>query len=74
MAHGFYAIEDSLLSYLVDEPYDGTDELGLRWDDPALGINWTWNYGKGRVATPPILSERDARNPLLIDIPAVLLP
>jgi dTDP-4-dehydrorhamnose 3,5-epimerase len=66
VAHGFVALEDSLMNYLVDEYYDGADELGIRWNDPALGVDW------GVAA--PILSERDAKNPLLRDIPPGLRP
>ncbi len=62
VAHGFLAREDSYMSYLVDEYYDGADELGIRWNDPTLGLNW----GTGT----PVLSDRDAANPLLAAIPA----
>jgi dTDP-4-dehydrorhamnose 3,5-epimerase len=61
VAHGFYAVEDSYLSYLVDQYYDGSDELGVKWDDPALGVPWG--------VTTASLSDRDAKNPPLADIP-----
>jgi dTDP-4-dehydrorhamnose 3,5-epimerase len=67
VAHGFYAFEDSYMTYLVDEYYDGADELGIRWDDPALGIDW------GLPAAPTV-SERDAKNPLLSAIAPALRP
>jgi dTDP-4-dehydrorhamnose 3,5-epimerase len=67
VAHGFYAVEDSYMTYLVDEYYDGADELGIRWDDPALGIDW------GLPAAPTV-SERDAKNPLLSAIAPALRP
>jgi dTDP-4-dehydrorhamnose 3,5-epimerase len=66
VAHGFYALEDSFMTYLVDEYYDGSDELGVRWDDPALGIDWG--------AQSPIVSERDQKNPRLAEIPEARLP
>lgn len=66
VAHGFCALADSMMTYLVDEYYDNTDERGIRWNDPAMGIEW----GVSDV----ILSERDARNPLLSEIPAPELP
>ena len=66
VAHGFYDVEDSFMTYLVDEYYDASDELGVRWDDPALGIHWG--------AERPILSDRDARNPPLAEIPPQRLP
>ena len=66
VAHGFYAQTEATLSYLVDNYYNGSDELGVAWNDPTLAVPWG-------VANP-ILSERDAKNPLLTDIPAELLP
>lgn len=67
VAHGFYAVTDAMLFYLVDNYYDGTDEWGVAWDDPALGLDWNTDG-------EPILSERDRRNPLVTDIPANQLP
>ena len=60
VAHGFFAVKDSIMTYLVDEYYDGADELGIRWNDPALGIAWG--------VTDPIVSARDAKNPALAEI------
>ncbi len=48
------------MTYLVDEYYDGADELGIRWDDRALGIDWG--------VAQPIVSDRDRQNPALADI------
>ncbi len=66
VAHGFAALTDATLIYVVDNYYDGQDELGVRWDDPALGVDWG--------VSDPILSARDAGNPLLRDIPPEKLP
>ncbi|HET6279382.1 MAG TPA: dTDP-4-dehydrorhamnose 3,5-epimerase family protein [Polyangia bacterium] len=66
VAHGFYALRDSFMTYLVDEYYDNTDELGILWSDPELQLNWG--------ADSPIVSPRDAKNPRLSDIPADLRP
>jgi dTDP-4-dehydrorhamnose 3,5-epimerase len=66
VAHGFYALEDSFMTYLVDEFYDNGDELGIMWNDPALGLAWG--------ATNPILSKRDLENPSLAAIPAERRP
>jgi dTDP-4-dehydrorhamnose 3,5-epimerase len=66
VAHGFCALVDSFMTYLVDEYYDNSDERGVRWDDPALGIAWGTDE--------PIVSDRDRQNPLLADIPIDLLP
>ena len=67
VAHGFYACTDMMLFYLVDNSYDGTDEHGVAWDDPALAIDW-------KIQGEPILSERDRRNPRLEAIAARDLP
>ena len=37
VAHGFLALEPLELLYLVTNQYDGSDELGFAWDDPAVG-------------------------------------
>lgn len=66
VAHGFHALADSFMTYLVDEYYDNSDERGVRWDDPALGLRWG--------AERPIVSARDQKNPSLADIPAADLP
>ncbi len=62
VAHGFCSLQATTLLYLVDQYYDGTDEYGVQWNDPALGVSWS--------CTNPLLSDRDARNPLWADIPA----
>jgi dTDP-4-dehydrorhamnose 3,5-epimerase len=64
VAHGFYALKDSFMTYLVDEYYDSSDELGVRWDDPALAIDWGLS-----ADAAPIVSERDQQNPALAEIP-----
>ena len=61
VAHGFAAVTDLTITYLVDHYYNPADELGVAWDDPALGVDW-------RVGDP-ILSERDKKNPLRAEIP-----
>jgi dTDP-4-dehydrorhamnose 3,5-epimerase len=66
VAHGFLALTDATLTYMVDNYYNGGDEFGVAWDDPELAVPW------GAVA--PILSARDQRNPQLRDIPASHLP
>lgn len=66
VAHGFQALTDASLTYLVDRSYDPSDEHGLAWDDPVAGIPWPISQA--------ILSERDKTNPKLSDIPPDLLP
>jgi dTDP-4-dehydrorhamnose 3,5-epimerase len=40
VAHGFYFAEPSTHVYAVSHYWDMVDELGCRWDDPALAIPW----------------------------------
>jgi dTDP-4-dehydrorhamnose 3,5-epimerase len=68
VAHGFLAIEPIDLIYLVTNVYDGSDELGFAWDDPAVAIPWPTD-----LPTPdgrPILSGRDSSNPSLAELVA----
>jgi dTDP-4-dehydrorhamnose 3,5-epimerase len=52
MAHGFVVLSETAdFFYKCDEFYSPNDELVLRWNDPALGIDW------GRAS--PTLSARD---------------
>jgi dTDP-4-dehydrorhamnose 3,5-epimerase len=57
-ATGMASLEDgSVFAYKQSERYLGAGEqFSLRWDDPALGIEWP--------VSNPILSERDANAPL----------
>ncbi|MDK3162001.1 dTDP-4-dehydrorhamnose 3,5-epimerase [Kamptonema cortianum] len=66
VAHGFYAVTNAVLTYLVNNYYDGSDENGVAWDDPDLGIDWG--------VSSPLLSQRDQRNPRLRDISPENLP
>ena len=54
------------LTYLVDNYYDGGDELGVAWNDPDLAVPWGIN--------DPILSARDVQNPRWKEIPAEKMP
>jgi dTDP-4-dehydrorhamnose 3,5-epimerase len=57
VAHGFYTLEDdSEVFYQISEVYDATAARGVRWDDPAFGIEWP-----GR---PAVISDRDRGYPL----------
>jgi dTDP-4-dehydrorhamnose 3,5-epimerase len=59
VAHGFFAVTDMQLLYLVDAEYTGDDESGFAWDDPDLGISWP--------ITTPVVSERDRAGRPLAD-------
>ena len=66
-AHGFVTLsEHALFTYLCTATYDATADANVRWDDPALGIDWP--------VAAPLLSARDAIAPLLADIPRERLP
>lgn len=68
-AHGFCVTSDgpATFAYKCSAGYAPAHELSIRWDDPALGIAWP-------LPSPPTLSEKDARAPLLSEIPADRLP
>jgi dTDP-4-dehydrorhamnose 3,5-epimerase len=70
VAHGFLALKPLELLYLVTSEYDGADELGFAWDDPAVGVPWpvVESTPDGR----PILSERDRTSPTLSELVARL--
>jgi dTDP-4-dehydrorhamnose 3,5-epimerase len=60
-AHGFAVLsEETDFFYKCDELYRPSDEIVVRWNDPAIGINW----GVER----PALSARDAAAPLLAEV------
>ena len=66
VAHGFASLTDMTITYLVDGYYNPADELGVAWDDPAVGADWG--------VQEPVLSARDQKNPGRADIPADLRP
>ena len=52
IAHGFQAlVDDTELFYQMSEFYNPALAAGVRWNDPAFGIEWPLSN--------PILSERD---------------
>jgi dTDP-4-dehydrorhamnose 3,5-epimerase len=60
VAHGFAALTDMTITYLVDSYYNPADELGVAWDDPEIAADWG--------LADPILSARDQNNPRRADI------
>jgi dTDP-4-dehydrorhamnose 3,5-epimerase len=66
VAHGFLALDPLDLVYFVTNLYDGSDELGFAWDDPAVAVPWP--TVAGTAGGRPILSGRDQGNPLLADL------
>jgi len=60
-AHGFAVLSEVAdFFYKCDEIYSPKDELSVRWNDSALGIDWKLDN--------PALSAKDAAAPLLIDV------
>jgi dTDP-4-dehydrorhamnose 3,5-epimerase len=49
--HQILSQEGALLRYRVDERYDPSWDVAVRWDDPDLAIPWP--------IQPPIVSQRD---------------
>lgn len=63
-AHGYLTLSnDCALVYKTGAYYAPEAEAGLRWNDPALGIDWKLD---GR---PPILSDKDTKHPVLAELP-----
>lgn len=59
-AHGYVTLTpDAQVLYKVDGPYDPKREGAVRWNDPALGIDWG--------VDAPTLSGKDEAAPLLAD-------
>ncbi len=60
-AHGFAVISDvAQVEYKCTDLYDPKSEIGIAWDDPAIGIVWPMSN--------PVLSDRDKRHPRLAEI------
>ena len=69
VAHGFLALTDVTLTYVVNRYYDGgADEYSLAWDDPQLGLDW--EVGEGEVT----VSSRDKASPRLDQLNEIDLP
>ena len=60
-AHGFVVLSETVdFFYKCDNAYSPKDEVSVRWDDPAIGINWG--------ISDPSLSAKDMAAPLLADV------
>lgn len=56
VAHGFLTLEAATeVQYFISEYYDPSAARGVRFDDPAFGIEWP--------ARPAVISSRDASYP-----------
>ncbi len=57
-AHGFLSLTEAAeVYYMISVPFAPGFARGLRWNDPALAIDWPM--------VPLVLGERDAALPLL---------
>ncbi len=57
-AHGFITLTDDVeVQYKADNYYAPECDGNIRWDDPEIGVEWG--------LTPVILSDKDAKAPLL---------
>ena len=64
-AHGLATIEpDTEVFYKVSALYAPDHDMGVLWNDPALGIDWPVD------AASAILSAKDKVQPKLADLPA----
>ena len=62
-AHGFVTLEpDTEVQYKVTAPYSPEHELCVRFDDPAIGVDWPI------AADRLTLSEKDRSAPALADV------
>jgi dTDP-4-dehydrorhamnose 3,5-epimerase len=60
-AHGFCVVTPTAqVEYKCTDIYDPASELGILWNDPALGIPWP--------VKEPLLSPRDARHPTMAEL------
>ena len=62
-AHGFAVLsQEAIFAYKCDNLYNPASERGVRFDDPALGIDWRINPEQWN------LSEKDKKHPCFADI------
>jgi dTDP-4-dehydrorhamnose 3,5-epimerase len=62
-AHGICTLEPHTeVIYKVSQYYSPEHDKGVRWDDPAIGIQWP-------LSGQPVLSAKDLKHPLLHDSP-----
>lgn len=61
-AHGYCVVsETALFAYKCSDFYSPSDEGGLLWSDPDIGIEWP--------ISDPLLSQKDSRLPCLSAFP-----
>ena len=66
-AHGLCVISETAdVLYKCTDLYAPGDEYGILWSDPVIGVDWP--------VENPVLSEKDAESPRLMDVPEELFP
>ncbi len=61
-AHGFLTLEaDTEVQYKVTAPYSSAHDRAIRWNDPAIGIDWPLEGDE------VLLSDKDRSAPVLAD-------
>lgn len=61
-AHGFVVLSDEAeLLYKASNEYSPQNDKGIRWNDPAININWGVDF-------EPLISEKDSKQPFLNEI------
>ncbi len=60
-AHGFLVLSEiAIFAYKCTALYSAEDDRSVRWNDPAIGIEWP--------SKEPVLSPKDANAPLLAEL------
>ena len=66
-AHGFCVLSEfATFTYQCTALYDPAADAGVRWNDADIGIDWP--------ISEPLLSDKDAKTPLLKDVAPNRLP
>ena len=61
-AHGFVALSDEVeLLYKASGEYNPQADRGIIWNDSDVGIDWGIDF-------EPILSEKDSKQPMLMEV------
>lgn len=65
-AHGFVVYSDEAeLLYKTTNEYAPDLDRGIKWNDPAIGIDWGIDF-------EPLISDKDSKQPLLKEVKELL--
>lgn len=66
-AHGFCVLsERATFTYQCTTLYDGATDAAICWNDAQIGVDWP--------ISQPLISDKDAKAPLLANVPVDRLP